>query len=183
LLADGIPPLQHLVHEALIDDRDVHTRREIGGTERATGDDRGLQHVEIRWLDARDGRLVERQRCTGARVAGRPSGDGRVLGKLYVVLRAGSTGKPVYEGNARDRWLRCHPAAQLLDGGRKRRTLGGAGRLGVRSGNDRRIHLDPHCQKFLGGKSGGERLDVTQLPLLHIDDRGECHREPRPARQ
>ena len=71
LLADGIPPLQHLVHEALIDDRDPRTGREIGGIERATGENGSLQHVEVRRLDARDGRLAERQSWIRARDAGR----------------------------------------------------------------------------------------------------------------
>ena len=177
LLADGIPPLQHLVHEALIDNRDARTGREIGGIERATGENRSLQHVEVRRLDARDSRLAERRSWIRARDAGRLGGDCRVIGKLDVGLGAGGTRKPVHEGDAGDPWLRCNAPAQLLDAGRERSALRDAGRIGVRSRDIRSIHLDPHRQILLGGESGLERLDVAQLPLLDVDDRGKCHRD------
>ena len=67
LLADGISPLQHLVHKPLIDDRDSRAGAGIGRVERATGENGCLQHVEIRRIDRRDRRFAERRRCIRAR--------------------------------------------------------------------------------------------------------------------
>ena len=170
-LADGIPPLQYLVHEALIDNRDPRTGRQIAGIERASGENRSFQHVEVGRIDACDICLAERPSwiCVRRR--------GLVIVQLDTRVGVERAWKPVHEGNAGDPWLRFNTPAQLLDPGRERSPLREPDRVGVRSLCDRRLHLDPHRQIFLRGEPARKRLGVAQLPLLDVDDRGKCHRD------
>ena len=184
LLADGIAPLQHLVHEALIDDRDGRAGREIGGGERAPGENGSLQHVEIRRIDAGDRRL----RGTAAvHSRSRRALDWPVtLGSSDSSMSARDA--PRAEA-ARRRSRPRPPAAPRRVGAAPRasprtpRAVRRVAASGFCFRRSARVRLDPHRQILLGGESDVERLDVAQLDTAPSRRSPETPRSPRPARR